>query len=215
MSFTATRTKMNNFSGAPTADYQLQYMAKEVRDVLNDLNFKFLEYLTKDLIDSEFSQDLKTWLTPSYYPSSNENAKECLEQCLSINHLYGRKVKPWTDSALKCYDNFLLKHIQVDRGETIKKVSKEMKERDVYIHLVELGGTLQDIGQAFNNIYQTRNEFHHVQILDDKSGIRIPKPMTNSVYNYKRDLIIGWFKEAMNNLKEIIESKNKNLLGIK
>ena len=37
MSFTATRSKMTAFSGAPTADYQLQSMAKEVRDILNEL----------------------------------------------------------------------------------------------------------------------------------------------------------------------------------
>ena len=209
MSFTATRTKMNSFSGAPTAEYQLQYMAKEVRDVLNELNNKFLEYLTHDLVDDSYQIELKEWLTQSYYPSSNEYAKECLERCLTVKHLYGRNLKPWTDAALKCYDNFLLKHIQVDRGESIKKSSKDLKERDVYNHLVDLGGTLQDIGQAFNNIYQTRNEFHHVQVVDDASGNRIPKRMTNSSYNQKRDSIIGWFKEALGNLKGIIESEGK------
>jgi len=208
MSFTSTRTKMNSFSGAPTAEYQLQYMAKEVRDLLNDLNNKFLEYLTNDLVDNGFQTELKEWLTQSYYSSSNEYAKECLEHCLTVNHLYGRKLKSWTDAALKCYDNFLLKHIQVDRRETIKKISKDLKERDVYNHLVELGGTLQEIGQAFNNIYQTRNEFHHIQYVDDASGNRIPRRMTNSAYNQKRDLIIGWFKEALNYLKEIIDNKN-------
>ena len=209
MSFTSTRTKMNSFSGAPTADYQLQYMAKEVRDILNDLNNKFLEYLTEDLIDESFNSELKDWLTQSYYPSSNEYAKECLEHCLNVKHLYGRKLKPWTDAALKCYDNFLLKHIQVDREESIMKISKDMKERDVYNHLIQLGGTLQDIGQAFNNIYQTRNEFQHIQMLDDKSGNRIPKRMTNSAINQKRDLIIGWFKEALGNLKGIMDGEGK------
>ena len=209
MSFTSTRTKMNSFSGAPTAEYELQCMAKEVRDLLNDLNNKFLEYLTEDLVDLKFNVELKEWLTQSYYPSSNEYAKECLELCLTVKHLYGRKLKPWTDAALKCYDNFLLKHIQVDRGETIKKTTKDLKERDVYNHLVELGGTLQDIGQAFNNIYQERNEFHHVQVVDDASGNRIPKRMTNSSYNQKRDSIIGWFKNALGNLKGIIEGEGK------
>jgi hypothetical protein len=209
MSFTATRSKMTTFSGAPTADYQLKYMAQEVKDVLNDINNKFLDYLTNDLLDSDLRMNLSTWLTSKYYPSSNEHAKECLEQCLKINHIYGRKIKPWTDSALKCYDNFLLKLIQVDRGESIKKLTKDEKERDVYVHLVQLGGTLQDIGQAFNNIYQTRNDFHHIQIVDDKSGNRIPKRMTNSSYNQKRDLIIGWFKEAISLMKDIIENNLK------
>jgi hypothetical protein len=209
MSFTSTRTKMNSFSGAPTAEYQLQYMAKEVRDILNDLNNKFLEYLTDDLASDSFNSELKDWLTQSYYPSSNEYAKECLEHCLTVKHLYGRKLKPWTDAALKCYDNFLLKHIQVDRGESIKKTTKQLKERDVYSHLVELGGTLQDIGQAFHNIYETRNGFHHVQVVDDASGNRIPKRMTNSTYNQKRDEIIGWFKEALGHLKGIMDSEGK------
>lgn len=206
MSFTSTRTKMNSFSGAPTAEYQLQYMAKEVRDILNDLNNKFLEYLTNDLVGDSFNAEIKDWLTQSYYPSSNEYAKECLEHCLTVKHLYGRKLKPWTDAALKCYDNFLLKHIQVDRGESIKKTTKQLKERDVYSHLVELGGTLQDIGQAFHNIYETRNGFHHVQVVDDASGNRIPKRMTNCTYNLKRDEIIGWFKEALGHLKGIIDN---------
>ena len=206
MSFTSTRTRMNSFSGAPTAEYQLQYMAKEVRDILNDLNNKFLEYLTDDLVGDSFNTEIKDWLTQSYYPSSNEYAKECLEHCLTVKHLYGRKLKPWTDAALKCYDNFLLKHIQVDRGESIKKTTKQLKERDVYIHLVELGGTLQDIGQAFHNIYETRNGFHHVQVVDDASGNRIPKRMTNSTYNQKRDEIIGWFKEALGHLKGIMDN---------
>jgi hypothetical protein len=183
-------------------------MAKEVRDLLNDLNNKFLEYLTDDIVGDSFNVEIKEWLTQSYYPSSNEYAKECLESCLTVNHLFGRNLKPWTDAALKCYDNFLLKHIQVDRGETIKKTTKDLKERDVYNHLVELGGTLQDIGQAFNNIYQVRNEFHHVQVVDDASGNRIPKRMTNKAYNQKRDLIVGWFKDALGNLKEIIDKKN-------
>jgi hypothetical protein len=183
-------------------------MAKEVRDLLNDLNNKFLEYLTNDLVDNGFQTELKEWLTQSYYSSSNEYAKECLEHCLTVNHLYGRKLKPWTDAALKCYDNFLLKHIQEDRGETIKNATKQLKEREVYSHLVELGGTLQDIGQAFHNIYETRNGFHHIQYVDDASGNRIPRRMTNSAYNQKRDLIVGWFKEALGNLKEIIDSKD-------
>ena len=209
MSFTSTRAKMNSFSGASTADYQLQYMAKEVRDVLNDLNNRFLDYLTKDIVNTSFGVEIKEWLTPKYYSASNENAKECLELCLSVNHLYGRKVKSWTDSALKCYDNFLLKHIQVDRGETIKKLTKDLKERDVYEHLVQLGGKLQDVGQAFHNIYQTRNEFQHIQFIDEKSGNRIPKSISNSTYNKKRDLIVGWFKEALGNLKEVLDSQGK------
>jgi hypothetical protein len=69
-------------------------------------------------------------------------------------------------------------------------------EREVYWHLIDLGGDLQQIGQAFDNIYRARNEFQHVQIID-QNGNRIPKTLSNSKYNEKRDLIMGWFKSAL------------------
>jgi len=196
MKFTEMRTSMQSFSGAKTAEYQLQYMATEVKDVINSLNNQFVEYLTNDLTDSKLDIDFRKWITNTYYSSSNDNAKECLELCLSIKHLYGSKIKAWTDNALKCYDNFLLKHIQEDRGEKIKPNIKVGAEREVYWHLIDLGGDLQNIGQAFDNIYQTRNEFQHVQIID-QNGNRIPKKVSNSKYNEKRDLIMGWFKIAL------------------
>lgn len=196
MKFTEMRSTMQSFSGAKTEEYQMQYMATEVKDVLKGLNNKFVEYLTNDLTDSKLNFFLKNWLTSTYYNSSNDNAKECLEVCLNIKHLYGRKIKSWTDNALKCYDNFLLKYIQEDLKETIEKQTKMLKERDVYQHLINKGGELMEIGQAFDYIYQTRNEFQHIQITD-QNGNRIPKPVTNTKYNEKRDLIMVWFKSAL------------------
>lgn len=196
MKFTEMRATMQSFSGAKTAEYQMQYMATEVQDVLNGLNNKFVEYLTNDLTDLKLEIDFRNWITNTYYSSSNDNAKECLELCLNVKHLYGRKIKSWTDNALKCYDNFLLKYIQVDLKETIKQQSTMLKERDVYQHLIDKGGEFMQIGQAFDYIYQTRNEFQHIQIID-QNGNRIPKPVSNSKYNEKRDLIISWFKSAL------------------
>ena len=197
MKFSETRLKMQQFSGAQTAEYQLKYLSQEVNDLLTNLSNKFVEHLTKDLTDSTSEFDLRPWLTNQYYGPSNQNAKECLEICPVTSHIYGSKIKVWTDSALKCYDNFLLKFIQIDRNEKISQHSAKLKERDVYLHLIDLGGDLQDIGQAFDNIYLARNEFHHIQIVDDQSGKRIPKKTTNSSYNNKRDLIIVWFKTAI------------------
>jgi hypothetical protein len=196
MKFTEMRSTMQSFSGAKTEEYQMQYMTTEVKDVLNGLNNKFVEYLTNDLTDSKLNFFLKNWLTNTYYNSSNENAKECIEICPTVQHLYGRRIKAWTDNALKCYDNFLLKYIQEDLKETIKKQSPILKERDVYQHLVNKGGEFMQIGEAFNYIYQTRNEFQHVQIIDH-NGIRIPKVVPITKYNEKRDLIINWFKSAL------------------
>ncbi len=196
MKFTEMRSTMQSFSGAKTAEYQMQYMATELKDVLNGLNNKFVEYLTNDLTDLKLEIDFRNWITNTYYGSSNDNAKECLELCLNVKHLYGRKIKSWTDNALKCYDNFLLKYIQEDLKETIKQQSTMLKERDVYQHLINKGGELMQIGYAFDFIYQTRNEFQHVQVID-QNGNRIPKPVTNAKYNEKRDLIISWFKSAL------------------
>ncbi len=196
MKFTEMRSTMQSFSGAKTAEYQMQYMATEVKDVLNGLNNKFVEYLTNDLTDLKLEIDFRNWITNTYYGASNDNAKECLELCLNVKHLYGRKIKSWTDNALKCYDNFLLKYIQDDLKETIKQQSPILKERDVYQHLIDKGGELMLIGQAFDFIYQTRNEFQHIQVID-QNGNRIPKLVSNSKYNEKRDLIISWFKSAL------------------
>ena len=196
MKFTEMRTTMQSFSGAKTAEYQMQYMATELKDVLNGLNNKFVEYLTNDLTDLKLEIDFRNWITNTYYASSNDNAKECLELCLNVKHLYGRKIKSWTDNALKCYDNFLLKYIQEDLNETIKQQSTILKERDVYQHLIHKGGEFMQIGQAFDFIYQTRNEFQHIQVID-QNGNRIPKQVSNSKYNEKRDLIISWFKSAL------------------
>jgi hypothetical protein len=196
MKFTEMRSTMQSFSGAKTAEYQMQYMATELKDVLNGLNNKFVEYLTNDLTDLKLEIDFRNWITNTYYGSSNDNAKECLELCLNVKHLYGRKIKSWTDNALKCYDNFLLKYIQEDRGEKIKPNIKVGTEREVYWHLIDLGGDLQQIGQAFDNIYLSRNEFQHIQVID-QNGNRIPKQVSNSKYNEKRDLIISWFKSAL------------------
>ena len=196
MKFTEMRSTMQSFSGAKTAEYQMQYIATELKDVLNDLNNKFVEYLTNDLTDSKLEIDFRNLITNKYYSSSNDNARECLELCLTVKHLYGRKIKSWTDNALKCYDNFLLKYIQEDLKETIHQQTTMLKERDVYLHLINKGGDLMQIGQAFDFIYQTRNEFQHVQIID-QNGSRIPKQLSSTKYNEKRDLIIGWFKSAL------------------
>ena len=184
----------------------MQYIAAEVKDLLANLNNRFVEYLTKDITNSNEDFDFRIWLTNTFYSSSNDNAKECLEHCLTVKHIYGRKIKPWTDSALKCYDNFLLKYIQQERQETIKQSGRDLKERDVYKHLIDLGGDLQEIGQAFDNIYQTRNEFQHIQIID-QNGNRIPRNLTNSKCNQKRDLIVVWFSYALVKLLIVIKER--------
>jgi hypothetical protein len=204
MSFTETRSSMASFSGAKTAEYQLKYMATEVVDVLENLNNQYLEFLTNDITGIDDAVDYKQWLTNTYYIPSNENAKECLEICLKTTALYGRRIKPWTDAALKCYDNFLLKYIQEDLKQQINPREKKfLKERQVYGHLIKLDDKHKLIGEAFDHIYQLRNTFQHVQMIDE-SGNRIPKRTSNNKYNQSRDLIFGWFRVALLELNKFI-----------
>lgn len=197
MKFTEIRNTMQSFSGASTPDYQLDYITTEVKNLLNELNNQFVEYLTKDITDNtQLKLNLQLWLGTPYYQSSNENAKDCLENCPVVKHIWGRKIKGWTDSALKCYDNFLLKYIQIDKGEFVAKTSSGLKETDVYNHLISKGGIEQEIGQNFKNIYQIRSLFQHIQT-EEKDGIRIPKRLSNSKCNKLRDVIIDSFKQAI------------------
>ena len=205
MKFTDIRNSMQTFSGATTPEYQYSYLTTEFKDFLNQLNNQFVEHLTKDITDSELNIDLKNWLGSAYYPSANQNAKDCLEHCPRIMHIWGGKIKIWTDSALKCYDNFLLKYIQIDQGEKIPKFTARGKETDVYEYLIEKQGPAQKIGENFKYIYQSRSSFHHIQT-ETTSGIRISKTMSNSKYNQQRDLIIKWFREAVTEMMGLIET---------
>jgi hypothetical protein len=208
MKFSELRNTMQSFSGASTPDYQLTYITSEVKDLLNGLNNQFVEFLTKDIIDVELQWDIQQWLGNPYYQASNENAKDCLEHCPTVKHMWGRKVKGWTDSALKCFDNFLLKYIQVDKGEIISKSHNGLKETDVYHHLINKGGIEQEIGQNFKNIYQLRSAFQHIQT-EEKDGIRIPKQISNSQCNKSRDQIIQWFRLSVISLLTLVENTNK------
>jgi len=210
MSFTATRSKMQSFSGSVTAEYQLRYMSQELVDLLSTLNNKYVEHLTSDLTKEQVNYEFRGYLTNTYYSSSNDHARDCLELCPRIDEIYGRRIKPWTDSALKCFDNFLLKYIQVDRNERIKPHPHVGDERQVYWHLIDLGGELQEIGQAFDAIYQIRNEFQHIQMVDQGSGTRIPRRMNNRDSNAKRDQILMFLSAAISLLmKKIITDKEQ------
>lgn len=88
--------------------------------------------------------------------------------------------------------------------ETIEKTGRNNKERDVYQHLINMGGDHQEIGRCFEYIYLIRNEFQHVQVVNS-NGIRMPKNVSNKKYNESRDLIVGWFKKALVNLNSKIK----------
>ena len=205
MKFSEMRREMDQFSGAQTNEYQLKYLALEVKDAIEGINRHYVDYLTFDIIESREPVDFKSWLGKSYYSTSNSYAKSCIEECLTVKHIYGYRIKTWTDHALKCYDNFLLKHIQEERNEKIQSSAIHPKEQDVYQHLIQKGGDLQEIGQAFSSIYQERNSFYHIQFLDI-DGIRHTRNLNNTIYNNKRDIIISCFKNALKRLVEIAKN---------
>jgi hypothetical protein len=208
MKFTELRNTMDSFSGASVPDYQFSYITTEVKDLLSGLNNRFVDYLTKDITEKEPLVDIKQWLGSTFYPSSNEYAKDCLECCPTVKHLWGRKIKAWTDGALKCYDNFLLKYVQFDKKERVPKVYTGLKETDVYNLLIEKGGAEQQIGENFKIIYQIRSSFQHIQT-ELKDGIRIPKNISNSGCNKKRDVIIQCFKDSLTALFIILSDEDR------
>ena len=210
MKFSELRDSMQSFTGASTAEYQLNYLSKDTRKALNDIGYKYVEYLTKDITKTELNIDLKEWLGLNYYQASNDNAKECLDISLSIDHIWGRRIKSWTDSALKCYDNFLIKYIQIDKEETIPKKNIRIKETDVYNYLLEKEGYEKKIGQNFKYIYQLRSSYHHVQV-EEYDGTRTIKRISNSKYNRDRDLIVSWFREAITNMLLILIKKESDV----
>jgi hypothetical protein len=196
MKFTELRKSVDALSDAKQGAFHRQYLSTEYQVSLERLQERYLAFLTEDLLDAPLSVDLKQWLSPNYYRSSNEHARDCLELCFEVAQLYGRRIKPWTDSALKCYDNFLLKHIQEDRKEQLGQPGARVRERDVYAHLMALGAAYQEIGQAFHNIYQLRNQFQHIQVRDER-GHLVPQRQSQAGYNRQRDQILAWFREAL------------------
>jgi hypothetical protein len=178
-----------------------------VKDILSSINNKYVEHLTKDITKTHHAVELKNWLGSPYYQSSNEFAKECVEHCISVDHIWGRKIKDWTDNALKCYDNFLLKYVQIDKSNKIPKTGYGIKETDVYKWMISKGGAEQEIGQNFVNIYQLRSTFQHIQI-ETKNGVRVPRPISNSQCNKNRDLIINWLNCSLIELFKLIDKSN-------
>lgn len=203
MKFSEQRNNLDFFSGSPTPEFMLSYLTNEHKNLISSLDNKFLEYLTEDIISTSININLQIWLADALYQQSNQHAKECLEFCPSVRSIWGRQIRNWTDIVLKCYDNFLLQYIQIDKRETIRH-NLRPKETDVYIHLINKGGTEGDIGQFFKNIYNERSNFHHIQIVNE-NGIRLPKMLSNKQLNIKRDNIVCWLRQALVKLFELIE----------
>lgn len=188
------------------AEFQLQYLNTDHRQNIEAIKNKCVYHLFEDIAKIKTTHDFELYLGHSIYRTSNEYAIDCTEIAFCSKHIFGKKIKHWTDSALKCFDNFLIKYINEVLQERISKRGKDLKERDVYTHLILKGGIDQEVGSAFESIYQVRNEFTHVQV-EEADGIRKPVQWSNKKYNQKKDLILVQFEKGLRNLEVILSRK--------
>ena len=185
-------------------DYKRKYLSEAVIQSIDQLNKKFVEHLLKDLSSMEENVNVRSYLSgKDKYREVNDYALECVEYAFFKSNIHGARIKTWTNSALKCFDIFLIKLINDYQKEKIKKSGRQLKERDVYNHLMQNKGNQYEIGIAFQTIYQHRSSFTHVQF-ETKDGVRSTKRWSNSKYNITRDLILAQFEKGLNALiKEI------------
>jgi hypothetical protein len=205
MSFTQQREKLsfqvNRISSVE--EYQKEYLSLPIVDWMNKLIGKYSVHLYNDLFEQETGKDLKLFLN-DYFGAAEEHAKNCISIAVNKDHLYGVKIKDWTNSALPAFDNFLLKLIQDVLREKVIRKNSNLYESDVYKHLISKGGDFATIGTAFQSIYQERNSFIHVQIEDDK-GNRKQIRWGSKRYQTSKELILMQFNTALKALDNLIK----------
>ena len=180
MSFTSLRTKINSGGSAinSTQDYITAYFNSALQSKLSALDDKYVYHLYNDLSETEITVDLKLFLK-EFYNIANEYAKDSVHTALLKKDIHGMRIKNWTDSALKCFDCLLIRFVSDVLNEKLN--DKNIKERDVYDHLIKKGGNLCTVGTAFEIIYKERNKFTHVQIVD-YDGVRRPQQYSSKKY---------------------------------
>lgn len=178
-------------------DYKRVYLSSDVIRSIDQLNKKFVEHLFQDLINKDNDANIRAFLNErNNYSIANDFALECIEPAFYKTNIHGARIKSWTNSALKCFDIFLIKLINDYLEEKIRKSGVKLKESDVYRHLINKGEHFCDIGIAFQTIYQTRNSFTHIQ-LESKDGHRHFKKWSKSSYDRARDLILAQFEKGL------------------
>ena len=204
MSFSQQRSKIETQVAQINSiqEYQREYLSAPIIDWIDQLAGQYIYHLYNNLSGQETQKDLQSFLN-DFYGSSEEHAKNCISIAVNVEHLYGSKVKDWTISSLQAFDNFLLKLINVVRGEKISKSKNRIYESDTYRHLIGKGGVYQTIGQAFESIYQVRSSFLHVQVEDDQ-GNRRQVYWGAKKYKTAKELILFQYKTALLALDQLI-----------
>ena len=206
MKFTEIRKEINSNLNQVNSlsSYLKDYLSSPVQDKINALQNKFVEHLLSDLINKPVTKNLKNFLG-DHYINANEYANTGVLTVYTSRDIFGFKLNGWTDAALKCFDNFLLVLIQENLKETIKKRLDKGIERQKYWHLIEKGGEFYEIGIRFDIIYQKRNQFTHIEIINDTTRKRQQKRLSQTTINKMKEDILTCFKEALLALDNLIE----------
>jgi hypothetical protein len=206
MKFTELRKELNDNLNEINSlqDYMSAYFANSIQDKINALNNKYVEHIFSDLIERNSSSNIRDYLGSSSYNNANEYAKTCVHTVFRSKDIFGFKLAGWTDSALKCFDNFLLVLIQDKLNETIKNRSDKGVERQKYMHLIEKGTDYYDIGMGLDVVYQIRNEFTHVEVVNDATGKRHQRSISQKNIKKMKVVILENFKKALTELEKKI-----------
>lgn len=188
----STQEELGTYS---ITDYLSKYLHEENVNRMVTISDKYVCHLFEDISNTELPFDFRAFLKINY-DDSNNYAGDCVKLSYYSKNLYPRDIKYWTEGALKCFDTFLITYIQDICNEKIRKNSSWVKETDVYEHLINKGGTAQDIGQCFKNIYHYRSKFYHVQQLNSE-GQRTVIRTSNTRYNKFKTRILETFKQAL------------------
>lgn len=204
MKFSEQKSELSEGSTPITLPaYQKEYILKSTTPDINDIRQKCVYYLADDLTRTNNTIDFNAFLGDYFYSSSNDYAFACLELSFYVRNIFGHRIKHWTDNALKCFDNFLIKYINQVKNEKIPKHHGKPYETDVYEHLISKSGPEYEVGIAFQSIYQSRNSFTHVQE-EIQDGIRRPVKWSGKRFSKEKDLIIGQFEKGLKLLFSLI-----------
>jgi len=206
MKFTELRQEINSNLNEVNSlqDYMTVYLTTSIQDKIKGLNDCYVEHLFSDLIDRSTTANIMDYLGNGSYNKANEYAKSCIHTVYRSKDIFGFKLNGWTDSALKCFDNFILVLIQEKLNETIKPGGDKGVERQKYWHLINKGGEYYDIGMGLDVVYQLRNEFTHVEVINDETGKRYQRSLSQKNIKKMKEVILESFKKALLELEKKI-----------
>lgn len=206
MKFTELRQEINSNLNEVNSlqDYMTVYLTTSIQDKIKGLNDCYVEHLFSDLIDRSTTANIMDYLGNGSYNKANEYAKSCIHTVYRSKDIFGFKLNGWTDSALKCFDNFILVLIQEKLNETIKPGGDKGVERQKYRHLIDKGGEYYEIGMGLDVVYQLRNEFTHVEVINDQTGKRHQRSLSQKNIKKMKEVILESFKKALLELEKKI-----------